>query len=1204
MSSQVKITLRPPPHVEFVDGYPGIPQSPERPQAAIKGSVELRPAPGHPVKAKWVRLELRKIETLPGGGQTNTFIDFIGQSPVNVWQAQNEWDLLQTQDIPFHLRIPESIPPSIALERGAGIKYDLVVSLCVKGKKGFFHRNTSPTISANAQIIIDKHELHSAWPIYAQPDARSSVGEGVTLIVERTFSCYGPGDRVVVRASVRADHPSFVVLRAYEFALRETVIYRPIIHPGSSKKSGPQVRTTHLGEQKVPMNAQLPRGMQHTAELGCQIPLAHKMMTVNTARYIEVSYSIHVAVILGDGKQVAVNLPITLTNWPRSVSVDAVRRIGFAPNLSGPGARPPSIPGTQSPPLNLLPPQIQQRPYSVLDKASGRPDTASGAPAGPFGETLSSGYSGADKPNGYLSPTGGDMYEFGAPNGPNARPNTYHEQSFNSRPTAAAPVSVIGTPSFANGPSSVGHSSPPTTAQDDSRRPGVGPRVRSKPGTGDGTAASRGNRFTVVNADMDAPEVTPQPKPKYLTAEDEKRRIREQRDEADRAYQKQSQSAGAGAGPPGYNTNTNKQEPAAATPAFANPAGNGAPLPAFTSPPAAAAALPQQSEIPQVVPGSPPPTTRPSEAIASPQPGGSSSAAGAPTAAERRWLSAEEEKRLIIERQRLYDSAIAQAKVVHQRANSPEQAPSASSEYPPTLLSGHDPVSSITTPSVDDGQRLYAEALAKTQRAQAQGQGLPAFSPPTAHVPLPYNAVQPQGGFNQTHNRPNSSFDGGPTAAHMSPLRRPSAGPAPIPGASAGAGVGAGAGFDVPGAGSYFKAPGQTISAGAALYSHGMQLAQASKAAAAGSSTTSGYPNHAGGSQPAAPQIYTPGGGRQWASADEEKAQVRYHNAQRAVLRQQGSEVFGGSPPSSDPIAYDALYSAPPPGHPAGAVPGYASPPQAYASPPPMNGGYRSPPLSPPAAPLSEKERMRQYYAAQDAVARQQGASSGSPPPPAQYTPGPGPGPDYSSPPAHMYNHPEFTPRGHPTPPGYADAPPPAADYPPPPNMNGQSSRPLNAAEEKAMLRARYAAEQQGSSSPGSVAGPPPPMSPPARSLSYSNGNGVVNGNGNGHMAAPQPTRAAKLSAEPETLTRDPSISWGKKRAPTQDEPAPPPLMPRPPAEYIQETQEEDAKMPKDDHDHDSEPLEAPDYSKPYNPYDLSFQGTPPPLPPKVPLQE
>lgn len=95
-------------------GYPGIPPGgPDRPQAAVKGvrhslllcfhspspspqAIEVRVGQ-QGVKAKWVRIELRKIETLPGGGVANTFFDFVGQSPINLWQSPNdEYSTLHT----------------------------------------------------------------------------------------------------------------------------------------------------------------------------------------------------------------------------------------------------------------------------------------------------------------------------------------------------------------------------------------------------------------------------------------------------------------------------------------------------------------------------------------------------------------------------------------------------------------------------------------------------------------------------------------------------------------------------------------------------------------------------------------------------------------------------------------------------------------------------------------------------------------------------------------------------------------------------------------------------------------------------------------------------------------------------------------------------------------------------------------------------
>ena len=119
-----------------------------------------------------MRIELRKVETLPGGGLQNTFFDFVGPSPINLWQSGDDYGNLTTvrplhrisqdgsscchamqQDFPFSIRIPESIPPTITLEKGgksccytsdmllrtkrpiAGIKYELIATVCVKEKK-------------------------------------------------------------------------------------------------------------------------------------------------------------------------------------------------------------------------------------------------------------------------------------------------------------------------------------------------------------------------------------------------------------------------------------------------------------------------------------------------------------------------------------------------------------------------------------------------------------------------------------------------------------------------------------------------------------------------------------------------------------------------------------------------------------------------------------------------------------------------------------------------------------------------------------------------------------------------------------------------------------------------------------------------------------------------------------------------------------
>ncbi|KAJ7580967.1 hypothetical protein C8J56DRAFT_272164 [Mycena floridula] len=333
--SQVKLTLRPPPNGDFVHGYPGIPpEMPDRPQAAVTGVLELHTGP-NPIQAKWVRIELRKIETLPNGGlSVNTFHDHVGPSPVYLWSKQfQEWSLLSSMDFLFSIRIPESIPPSIALDDRAGIKYELLASVCTKGKRSFFQKHPSKIITTMAPIIIDKHELHSTWPIYSQPETRAVTEEGVTLTVERNQTCYGPGERITVNATVKSDSLHAVILRGFEISLRESTIFRAGPY-AAGKKAAPQVRVAVIAENKFTVNTALYRDMHHKSEFGCAVSPNHWTTTLNSARHIDITYVVVVRALMAKGKHLWMELPVVVSNWQRKVSLEVVRRIGPVPSLS------------------------------------------------------------------------------------------------------------------------------------------------------------------------------------------------------------------------------------------------------------------------------------------------------------------------------------------------------------------------------------------------------------------------------------------------------------------------------------------------------------------------------------------------------------------------------------------------------------------------------------------------------------------------------------------------------------------------------------------------------------------------------------------------------------------------------------------------------------------------------------------------------
>jgi hypothetical protein len=172
-----------------------------------------------------------------------------------------------------------------------------------------------------------------------------------------------------------------------------------------------------------------------------------------------------------------------------------------------------------------------------------------------------------------------------------------------------------------------------------------------------------------------------------------------------------------------------------------------------------------------------------------------------------------------------------------------------------------------------------------------------------------------------------------------------------------------------------------------------------------------------------------------------------------------------------------------------------------------------------------------------------------------------------------------------------------------------------------------YSGQPQGQSRPGYYATSPVPVS--SENASYENGNGydaAGNGRGNGYEATFMNTEfyAQKGDDATQLLTRDPTISQGKRRAVEGDAatspPPPPPLAPRPPAEYIHETERIDASTPAHGRDWDNHGAQQYNHSRgvengvgfglevrPFSPLDLSFDQHQmpferPPLPPKVPI--
>ena len=278
-------------------------------------------------------------------------------------------------------------------------------------------------------------------------------------------------------------------------------------------------------------------------------------------------------------------------------------------------------------------------------------------------------------------------------------------------------------------------------------------------------------------------------------------------------------------------------------------------------------------------------------------------------------------------------------------------------------------------------------------------------------------------------------------------------------------------------------------------------------------------------------------------AAEEKAALRRYENAKRAVDRVQNSGIFQDTPGGSGSglISYDSLYPAPP----------SSSAAQSMGPPPPFEAG---PPLTAPQQ-LSEKERLRRAYEAQD-VASLSRQTSATVTPPQQGSPAPPPLPalyDESPPPPQFggnsaypsaaaekemlrrrFEGQDVVPNGIPspippqTPPRNGSITSTLRSRPtplPPPSADGNGLRVLTAAEEKALLKAKYETLGDGGEAP-------PPM--------YLNG-----------YPSGLPSAGSSSGASHSALSYVSSMQMA----------SPPPLMPRPPQEYIKETQEEDARL-------------------------------------------
>ena len=101
-------------------------------------------------------------------------------------------------------------------------------------------------------------------------------------MVNRTHTCYAPGDRIAVQTILKNDTRQTSNVKYYEFSLFELIAFRPGAQAGG-RRSGPQIKKNTIQEQRIPITISSPLqpGMQAKAELSLQVPPQHTTTTVS-----------------------------------------------------------------------------------------------------------------------------------------------------------------------------------------------------------------------------------------------------------------------------------------------------------------------------------------------------------------------------------------------------------------------------------------------------------------------------------------------------------------------------------------------------------------------------------------------------------------------------------------------------------------------------------------------------------------------------------------------------------------------------------------------------------------------------------------------------------------------------------------------------------------------------------------------------------
>lgn len=250
----------------------------------------------------------------------------------------------------FRVNIPEKLPPSLRLDKHSGISYKLIATLKVRMKKyvsfaltpGGFSRKrpTRPRSRIHVTLCWRSMSCTRRGPFTGTSthDLRDSVpeefdgSEGPYAVkLYRNKRAFGPTDQLDLRVIVSSQNPKKVKLKSITVSVRQTVTYLPD-HKRTSKDIIDQKSEVLVSKTKN-LRQKIHQGEFVMQDMDVIIPKKHTIMSIHTAKHIEISHDLRVVVQIDKESITLDRIDVLISGFFSSVSMATMARIGPVPAL-------------------------------------------------------------------------------------------------------------------------------------------------------------------------------------------------------------------------------------------------------------------------------------------------------------------------------------------------------------------------------------------------------------------------------------------------------------------------------------------------------------------------------------------------------------------------------------------------------------------------------------------------------------------------------------------------------------------------------------------------------------------------------------------------------------------------------------------------------------------------------------------------------